>query len=200
VSKTVLESLKCKNCILLYNPNKNTFGYKGNKTSSDFVVASIGSLIPIKGFEYVIEAARMRPKINFRIYGIGELYEQLSKDAPENVRFMGFCNDVISELYADVDIVVVPTFIQEALSLVIVESKSVGLPVICTNIGGQSEIVSDGVDGYKVPIKDSSAIAEKIDLLSRDLSLYNKISSNAFKNSYLFSYEIFTEKLNQIFE
>lgn len=199
VSKTVQNSFSVTNKILLYNPNLNNRGCKREKTNNHFVVSSIGSLIPIKGFIYLINAAMFLPYVEFRIYGVGELETLLKEKAPSNVKFMGFCNDIISELYNSIDIVVVPTIIQEALPLVIVESKSVGIPVICTNLGGQAEIIDDDVNGFKVPIMDSQAIAEKIALLTSDLERYKTMSRASFESLYCFDYNNFVKIVNESF-
>lgn len=57
VSKAVYDTIKLPNKILLYNPNINDKGFKGRKNKDKFVVAAMGSLIKIKGFEYYIKAA-----------------------------------------------------------------------------------------------------------------------------------------------
>ncbi|MEG2556281.1 MAG: glycosyltransferase family 4 protein, partial [Odoribacter sp.] len=148
VSKVVFDSIPLDNKMLLYNPNQNNKGFKGEKTNKKFVIAVVGSLIEIKGFEYfVLAALDSSPEIEFRIYGEGYLESSLKMLAHNRVKFMGFCSDIISEMYSSIDLIVVPTIIREALPLVLVEAKSVGLPVITTNIGGQAEIVVDTVDG-----------------------------------------------------
>lgn len=191
VSKIVKESINTNNSILLYNPNKNLRGFKGEKNGEKFVVASIGSLIPIKGTNYFIEAAKFNPNIEHRVYGIGIDYHSLKLIAGNNLRFMGFIPNIIDEFYKDIDILVVSTIIEEALSLVIVEAKSAGIPVITTNIGGQSEIVMDNINGFKVPIKDSNAIAEKVYLLTSDINKYNYMSKQSYLSVNIFDYNNF---------
>ena len=93
VSNVVKESIGTPNCKLLYNPSNNIRGYKGVKKDNKFIVAFVGSLIPIKGVEYFIDAAKYCPKhIEFRIYGDGPLREVLKKRSDGRVIFMGFDN------------------------------------------------------------------------------------------------------------
>lgn len=201
VSNRVKDSLSEGNKILLYNPSINYRGYKGKrKQNNDWTVAFVGSLIEIKGVAYIIEAAKLLPDVSFLIYGKGPLEEELKANSPTNVIFKGFCNDVISELYLHVDIIVVSTIIEEALSLTAVDAKSVGLPVVVTNIGGQSEIVRDGIDGIKVPVKDAKAIADAIKRITDSEDEYHAMALSSYESSSLFSYENFKTVLTQVFD
>lgn len=200
VSNTVLKSVNANNKQLLYNPSSNEKGYKGVKKDCRFVIAMIGSLIPIKGIEYFIDAAKAcPPDIEFRVYGDGPLRHKLKSYAEERVRFMGFCKDVIAELYGEIDVVVVATTIPEALSLSVVDAKSVGIPIIVTTPGGQSEIVRDGIDGFHVSMKDSNAIADYVKKLTTDLDLYNKMGKASYESFHSFEYNGFKKNILNIF-
>lgn len=183
-SRTVVNSVKTDNTLLLYNPN---FNYDGQKKYSQnkhpFVVAVAGSLITIKGFEYFVKAAKyLDSGIELRVYGSGPLENELKRLANNKVRFMGFCNNIVGELYADVDVVAVVTIIQEANPLSVLEAKSVGLPVIATKIGGQAELVEDGKDGILVPVKDEKAIASAINTLYHDYDGYIRMAQASFNS------------------
>lgn len=200
VSKSVFETINHPRKIIIYNPIFNA-RFKNPKSNNKFIIAAIGSLIEIKGFEYFIKAALQIDKdIEFRIYGEGILKQRLLQLANKRVSFMGYSENVLDDLYNSIDIVVVPTIIKEALSLVVLEAKSVGIPAIVTNIGGQAEIVENEINGFHVPIKNSDEIKNKIELLTTDLSLYNKMSIEAFKSSELFDYHTFSNKIETCFK
>ena len=183
-SRTVVNSVKTDNTQLLYNPNLNYDGQKKySQNKHPFVVAVAGSLITIKGFEYFVKAAKyLDPGIELRVYGSGPLKNKLKRLANNKVRFMGFCNNIVDELYADVDVVAVVTIIQEANPLSVLEAKSVGLPVIATKIGGQAELVENGKDGILVPIKDEKAIASAINTLYHDYDGYIRMAQASFNS------------------
>lgn len=200
VSKIVIDSIDLPQCQLLYNPTLNEKGYKGEKMDDHFVVAYVGGLIPIKGVEYYVDAAKICPEaIEFRIYGEGFLQEELEKRSEGRVVFKGFSNDVIGEYYREVDVVVLPTILKEALPLVVADAKSVGLPAVVTSPGGQAEIVRDRVDGFHVGMNNSKEIAEAIMKLTDDKTLYNKMSKAAFESSSIFSYKKYKENILSIF-
>ena len=67
-------------------------------------LTAIGSLIEIKGFEYFIKAATtINSNIEFRIYGEGALKNNLIQLAKNRVKFMGYSDNIIEELYKSID-------------------------------------------------------------------------------------------------
>ncbi len=51
-----------------------------------------------------------------------------------------------------------------------------GLPVIASNVGGQTDFLEDGKNGFIVPVKDVKAITEAINKISSNRSLTRRIS------------------------
>lgn len=102
-------------------------------------------------------------------------------------------------MYADVDVVAVVTIIQEANSLSVLEAKSVGLPVIVTNIGGQAELVEDGKDGILVPIKDEKAIASAINTLYHDYNRYIRMAQASFNSVEKYDFNKYKCSILEIF-
>jgi glycosyltransferase involved in cell wall biosynthesis len=72
------------------------------------------------------------------------------------------------------DVLVLPSLF-EGYALVISEALSQGLPVIATSNTGASESVRDGLEGFIVPIRDSQAIAERIQQLIDDPELHESM-------------------------
>lgn len=65
----------------------------------------------------------------------------------------------------------------EGFSLSVLEAASCGVPIISTKVGGCTELISDGEDGFLVD-RDVDAIADKILILKNDPSLRNMFSKN----------------------
>src|SRR5207253_1492438 len=86
------------------------------------------------------------------------LARQLNLD--HHVIFTGQREDV-SEILRDVDIVVHPS-LTEGLSNVILEGMAMGLPVVATRVGGNPELVEDGLTGLLVPVENATEIANAI--------------------------------------
>jgi len=54
------------------------------------------------------------------------------------------------------------------LPIAILEAMSSSRPVVCTNAGGNAELVRDGLNGHVVPMRDPAVLAEKINSLLDD--------------------------------
>ena len=165
-------------------------------------VVNLSSLIRIKGIEYFMlsyDFLRNKKSISYQVYGDGSLRKKLEPLQNTNIRLMGFTSNP-EKIIIKSDIIVVSSIISESFSLVAVEAFKHGKPVIATNIGGQAEIVVDHEVGLHCFPKNPQSLAEKIDLLYENKALYDRLSSNALEYSKKFSYEIFSEKILQMFD
>lgn len=131
----------------------------------DKMLLSVGELTVRKNHEVVIQAlARLRdPNIKYYICGRGELEQKLRKLADklnlaDSVKFLGFRDD-ISSLCNCADLFVFPSA-QEGLSVALMEAIASKIPVICSDIRGNTELVADkeALFGYR----DIADIAKKI--------------------------------------
>jgi glycosyltransferase involved in cell wall biosynthesis len=93
------------------------------------------------------------------------------------VTWLGHVDDMAS-LLASVHMVVLPSY-REGLPRTLVEAAACGLPLITTDVPGCREVVSDGVDGLLVPVKDSRALAYAIRKLQGDPKLAHQLGRAA---------------------
>ena len=76
--------------------------------------------------------------------------------AAHDAVFLGFrYGEELSTIYASSDMFVFPST-TDTLGQVVMESQSVGLPVIVTDQGGPSEVVDDGLSGFVLPATDAA--------------------------------------------
>lgn len=106
----------------------------------------------------------------------------------------------IPEIMRGLDCFVLPS-LAEGISNTILEAMSTGLPIIATDVGGNAELVSDGLTGYIIPAADHEAMAEKIVHLAkqRDIArgmgragrdlVESKFSMNAMITAYQGTYD-----------
>lgn len=76
----------------------------------------------------------------------------------------------------------------ETFGLTILEAISAGIPVIVLTVGGVSELVEDGVNGYRVDIQDFNKIKNMIVHILSNPVLYHSLSQNAKMVSLKYDY------------
>lgn len=137
----------------------------------DFVFMSTGQISIRKNHEVVIRALAQvnNEKVKYLIVGFGELekkLKQLTDDLglTERVIFAGYRGDVRDLLHI-VDAFIFPS-LQEGLPVALMEAMSVGLPVVCSKIRGNVDLIKDGEGGYLYDSKDINGFAEGITKIS----------------------------------
>ena len=86
-------------------------------------------------------------------------------DIPQ-IQWLGYSNDVKIAL-EKCHIYCLPSY-REGLPKAIVEAMAIGRPIVTTTAPGCDDCVLEGVNGFKVPIKDAFALAEKLEVLIDD--------------------------------
>lgn len=86
--------------------------------------------------------------------------------------------DDMPALFRSVDAVVLPSY-REGLPKGLIEAGACGLPLVTTDVPGCREVVSDGVDGLLVPVKDATALAGAIATLQDDPVLRARLGAAA---------------------
>lgn len=137
------------------------------------VLLSVGELIQRKNHEMIIRALSQveDSTIHYVIAGRGPLLEYLTKlsqglGLSERVHLLGFRTDV-AELCQSADLYMFPSF-QEGLPVALMEAMAMGLPVICSDIRGNCDLIEEGKGGLLCKPADAKAFAAAIAALCGD--------------------------------
>lgn len=158
------------------------------------VISSVARLTPWKGMRTLIELVALRKKrgevMTLVIGGDGperqtlEQYAQ-TQGVSDCVRFVGaLTRDAMAAVVYASDIFILNTA-YEGLSHQLLEVMDIGTPIITTNIGGNPELLTDGVEGILVPVNDREAIDAAISKIQSDPHLAKRLSEAA-KNRVTF--------------
>ncbi len=162
---------------------RKEFGFK----DTDFLLLSVGELIARKNHAVVLDAlGKLKKKnqlegIQYVICGLGALDAELKEKAAslgitDQVYFLGYRNDV-SEICNAADMFVFMSH-QEGLPVALMEAMACGLPVICSDIRGNTDLVENGENGEIVEITPD-AVANAILKLKENESLRNRYAQAA---------------------
>jgi glycosyltransferase involved in cell wall biosynthesis len=132
-----------------------------------FVWLAIGRFERAKAYPNLIRAFAKASRDAGRemallICGRGSLEEQIRREVKaqgveELVRFLGVRRDIPAVINA-ADGFVMSSYL-EGLPMVLLQATSVGIPIVATDVGGNSEVVLDGVNGFLAPPGDDAALA-----------------------------------------
>jgi len=160
--------------------------------NANYLILSVGRLIDLKGIIYLIDSIpdilEKKPGTHLVVIGDGPEKTELEKRAlnlgiEPNVHFLGTVNhEKLFPWYHSADVFILPSIIKdgktEGLGVVLLEAMASGCPVIGSNAGGISDIITDGENGFLVPEKDSNMLAEKIILILSDGVVKEKLRKN----------------------
>lgn len=158
------------------------------KEDSILRIVSTGALIWRKGYEYALLAIRrlIDETIQVRYEIIG--------DGPERQRILYTIQDLglekqvvlrgrlkpgdVRKALCGADVFLLSS-LSEGISNAVLEAMACGLPIVTADCGGMREAVTDGVEGFVVPVRDPEAMAEKIGFLNQNQKLREKMGHSA---------------------
>ena len=168
------------------------FAYRPDPSGDVVTVIFTGRMIREKGVMDLCDAAeRLRAEYQGRVRFImcgrlsaaagaltGEEIE--ARCDGDYIQWLGFRTDVKDLLTAS-NIIVFPSYYREGVPKSLIEAAAIGLPIITTDSVGCRDTVEEGVNGFKVPVKDSAALAEKIRVLVDDRALRQRMGKESRK-------------------
>lgn len=210
VSEYVLNQLDVKSrqkASVIYNSLSLDFCRKQilkNKTEKEKTILMVSSAREYKGVFEFCKLALLLNEYKFNLVcdaskqEISELFDDY-KNIP-NLQIVATQTD-LHPFYAEADLIMnlsIQSQIIETFGLTILEGMSYGLPCIVPPVGGITELVCEGVNGYKVDSRKTEELVNKIKLMLDDDSKYKEMSNAAIKISKNFSFEVFISKIKHV--
>lgn len=181
-----------------------TFKYEP-KPHENFTFISVGSLIPVKGFDILLEAFSRLELADTRLIIVGE--------GPERLKIISGIDELnlqgkvllagrktrseINDLMAHSDVFALAS-LRETFGVVYIEAMAAGLPVIATQCGGPEDFMNENT-GILVPVDDVDELAKAMIYMHDNKSLFNseRISQQCRQ---LFSPETIAEQLTLVYK
>jgi len=164
-------------------------------------ILALGNLSHRKGFDVLLRAyARLsQPRADLIIAGDGAEADALERLAGElgisgRVRFLGQVEGQTQvDLYRSADFFVCPSR-REPFANVILEALASGLPVVASSVGGNLQLVNDGVHGLLFPSEDDAGLATAMQQLIGQPRLIAGMSRSALEFVKDFNWPVVAER------
>lgn len=154
-------------------------------------ILSVGELIARKNYDVAIDALSAldtRIKFCFCIAGIGDKEPELrqhiaDKGLAAKIKLLGFRSDIPDLLHA-ADLFFFPS-LQEGLPVAVMEAMACGLPIVCSRIRGNTDLIDEGLGGYLVEATDTAGFTQALTQCihtssTADMAAYNRKKITAF--------------------
>jgi glycosyltransferase involved in cell wall biosynthesis len=172
-----------------------------------YVVAAVGRLVPIKGFDLLVDAlgeiAASVPGARVLLIGDGVERGALEAQArrlgvADRLLLPGTVSDTVP-LLAAADVLAAPSR-NEGMGRVLVEAMALGLPVVGTRVGGIPDVIDDGECGLLVPADDAAALAAALVELGRDAARRDKLGAAARRRAEDFSTTVAAAAMRDLYD
>ncbi|WP_296012447.1 glycosyltransferase [uncultured Treponema sp.] len=174
--------------------------------SCDFIILYIAEFIPRKDHEFFIknipELKKQIPNLKIIMPGRGVQLKEMkilavNLEVDDIIWFPGYRKDInllcaLSDLY-------VTTSRQEGLPVSVIEAMASGLPVVASNIRGQTDAVLPGRNGELYQLDNSADFVEKILKLYKNPGLMAEMRKNNIEDSRKYSVDIAVKKMAEIY-
>jgi glycosyltransferase involved in cell wall biosynthesis len=169
-------------------------------------IVIVGRLSPVKNHQMLLKAFSLASEENENlrlwVIGVGPLRILLDKFCDElgivgKVHFLGLRDDV-PDIMSAMDMLVLCS-ISEGMPITIIEAMALELPIIATNVGGNAELIENGMTGFLIELNNISKLKKVISCLSKNYELRNKFKTNAklYFNKYLSVNKLFYNFSNE---
>lgn len=172
------------------------------KADDVFRVLYVGGLTLRKGVVYLLEAVQGLRLPKLEVLLIGRLYDEFTGIAR---RFAGSFRHIpwvshteLFAMYSQASVFVLPS-VEDAFGMVLTEAMACGLPAIVSDQAGGAEIITEGVDGFVVPARDSAAVRERLLLLATDEPRRQAMAEAAQAKARTFTWDRYGEGLVQTY-
>ena len=189
---------------------------EGDREKPEFTFISVGRFTEKKGFKYILEAADVlhRKGKAFKLLIIGEgplrtlLQEVIEKrEMSEYVSLLPWVShNRLLEYYRSSDVFVSHNIVPESGDMegipnVLKEAMATGLPVISTFHAGIGDLIENGLSGFLVKERDTTALRERMETVMEEIEHLEEMKLAARRHiEKHFDIEILSTRLSQLLQ
>ncbi len=167
------------------------------KPDQIFRALFVGRVGPRKGVHYLLQAWQELhlPEAELLLVGINEFPEDWLTQYRDSFRYHpSVPHTSLNAYYSSANVLVFPS-LAEGLALVMLEAMACGIPVITTYNSGGSSIITDGVEGFILPIRDGEALKEKLEWCYRHPQELAEMGHAARQKAEQLTWDLYRQQL-----
>jgi glycosyltransferase involved in cell wall biosynthesis len=164
---------------------RESMGIKNKK-----ILLYAGRLAHDKGIEQTLEAIQNIDNVVYLIIGKKKgQYSYFKKlvnklNIQKKVIFIGYLdNKELIKYYSIADLVLLPCYVYESLSRMLIEALSYGIPLIANDVGGNKDIITNSINGFLIKKNSKKDLISKINLILENKNLKKTMSINNVKKA-----------------
>lgn len=204
------EKINCEKTYILHNAIENDFiniasSQKENSISYKNVLM-VCSLKDYKGVHEFVELSSIQKQYQFKLVVNASQLEidQFFKGEalPENLEIFATQTN-LHPFFSWADVVLNlsrPDEWVETFGLTIIEAMAYGLPVIVPPVGGVTELVENGINGYFSNSRNIVDVSNKLEAILKNASLYDRMKRSALKKIENYKEDVFVSRSLEIIE
>jgi len=208
----VLKGIMDKVTIITNGVDLKLFNGELNKKKYEYslpegkIILWVGRFVRYKGLEYLIKAMKYVHEGTLVIIGFGALEKKLKElvekeNLTKKIQFIGHVyNEELPYFYHKAYVYVLSSITRgENCTNSSTEAMSCGTPVIASDLPGVRDLVTDNV-GFRVQLKDSRGIAEKINYLFVNETIRERMSKEGVRKAQNYSWEKVNKKYLDLYK
>lgn len=162
----------------------------------------VGGVKELKGISYLLQAIEEIDAVHAELIIVGQC-DKKAKDIKrylDRVIFTGpVLHSEVPNILMQSDVFVFPS-LGEGLSLSALEAASCGLPLIVTENSGVNDAMTDGKEGFVIPIQSTEALVEKMEWFIQHPDLIESMGKAARKMALHYTWDAYYQHISQIFD
>jgi starch synthase len=166
------------------------------RAEGGFRALFVGRVSQPKGVGYLVEGFREAAIDGAELLIVGDLARSRPSwlGSPQIRHEPPVPRPVMPDVFRSADVVVMPS-LAESFGLVVLEAMACGVPVIASECSLAPDVIREGTDGFIVPARDASAIAERLRTLAADPDLRERVGRSARARAEGFGWERYRQRI-----
>ncbi|MEM3097460.1 MAG: glycosyltransferase family 4 protein [Nitrososphaerales archaeon] len=194
LSMRIMRDYGCKNVVVI--PHGVDIPKETKPLPKRFAVGYLGQVGPDKGLIYLLRAWRLLKYKDAILYLAGRdttsLMPIIRRECTGNVHIIGFVQN-ICDLYNRCSVYVQPS-VSEGFGIEVLEAMAHRRPVIVSEGAGSCDLVENGFNGFRVPIRNPQEIASYIDWYRSNQDKMIDMANNAYATALQYTWSNIRER------